>query len=470
MKKLGILFSAALALSACSTTGQKEAKNAPTPGYQSYSSGSFALRPIKEVTLDNGLKIVLIHDPSLPRISLTLLVKTGLLQDPHGLEGLNAMTAYLLEQGTQTRPALKLADDFGKLGTELAITPGADFTLVFADSLSSSSQDLLTLFSDVVMNPAFADPELRRLKSQVLAGLKKKVDNPSSYADDKMDELLYSPQAYAFDTNGTPASVQKMRKQDVIRHYLTYYRPNNASLAVVGNFDASFEDQVKSTFAQWTKRTIPALKTAEVPPVSELQVTLMTKKNLQQTQIRLAKIGIQRNDPDFIKLRVANEILGGGFSSRLNQKVRDDLGLTYSIYSGFDSRAVTGSFEISTFTKNETVGRTLDETLKVVQDFVDKGATEAELAAAKNLLIGQFPRAIETADKTAFNILALDFYGIPLSYLTDYNKNVEKVTLKDVNEVIKKHITDTKFKVLIYGEPQVASQLKNYKVKKSAVH
>lgn len=472
MKAFKFIFIPALCLLAsCSTPSVKKAvETTPTPGYQVYSSGSFNLRPLKEITLPNGLKVVFIYDSTLPRVSLTLLVKTGVLQDPRGKEGLNALTAYMLEQGTQSQPALKLADAFGQLGTELAITPGADFTLLFADSLSTSRDRLLSLFADVAMNPAFTDAEIARIKSQMLAGLQRKTDDPSNFADDKIEELLYGPNPYGEETNGNIASVKKLRKQDVIRHYLTYYRPNNASLAVVGKYDADFENKVRAAFADWSMRTIPQPKTPAIPSVEGLKVDLLTKRNLQQAQIRLAQVGIQRQDPDFLKLRVANEILGGGFSSRLNQHVRDDLGLTYSIYSYFDSRAAGGSFEISTFTKNDTVGRTLDETLKVVANYVKEGANEKELDAAKNLLIGQFPRAIETADKTAFNVLALDFYGIPLTYLTDYNKNIEKISLKDVNEVIKKHLTGDNFKILVYADPKVAPQLKDYKVDRNQVH
>ncbi len=465
-KTTPLLFLAACILSACSSSPKKEVKKAPVEAYKAFGSGSFALRPLKEVTLDNGLKIIFIHDDTLPRISLTMLFKSGVLQDPRGLEGLNAITTYLLEQGTQTRSALQLADDFGQFGSEANLTPGSDFSLAFADSLSSSGEELLKVFADMVMNPAFADKEIVRMKSQILAGLQKKVDNPSSYADERSESFLFGAHAYHYDTNGTPAAVRKIRKQDIIRHYLMYFRPNNSSLAVVGSFGDDFEEQTKAIFSKWTKRNIPHLEQEKIPAVDALKIHLVTKKNLQQAQLRLAQVGMKRNDPDFLKLRVANEILGGSFASRLNQKVRAELGLTYSINSSFDSRADGGMFEISTFTKNETVEKTLNETLKVMKDFVDNGVNEKELQAAKNLLIGQFPRAIETSDKTAFNILALDFYGIPKSYLTDYNRNIEKITLKDVNDVIKRRLSAQNFKVLIYADPKVANQLKDLHVQR----
>src|SRR5690606_32670348 len=121
-------------------------------------------------------------DNSLPRVSLTMLVKTGALQEAANFAGLNAMTSYLLEQGTTKRSATQVADDFGQLGSSLDISPGADTTTIYADSLSTQSDALLDLFTDVTLNPAFKDPEINRMRSQMLASLQKKIDNPSSFA------------------------------------------------------------------------------------------------------------------------------------------------------------------------------------------------------------------------------------------------------------------------------------------------
>lgn len=448
---------------ACSSTPKSGSTPAPSAGYVSKGSGSFRLMPYKEITLANGLKVVFIQDATLPRVSLTMLVKTGMVQEPVTHAGLNALTAYLLEQGTQTREAITIADDFGQIGSSLDVSPGPDFTTIYTDSLSTDATTALKLFADVTMNPAFKDREINRIRSQLIAGLQKKIDNPSAFIDDESDKFLFGAHPYGRDESGSRATLMTIRKQDIIRHYLTYYRPNNASLAVVGNITADFEKQVEETFGKWTKRTTPVTQSEQAPAIEGLQVKLIVKRGLQQTQIRIAQMGLERNSADYLKLRVANETLGGGFASRLNQKVRDDLGLTYSISSGFDSRKEKGSFEIGTFTKNETAGRTLEESLKVFTDYTASGPTEAELAAAKNQIIGQFPRAIETADRLAFNILALDFYGVPMEYLTDFNKNVNGIGIKDVNSAIKGRLDPGKLKITVYGDPKIIPQFEKYK-------
>lgn len=447
---------------ACSSSSKKTGAP-PSAGYVAKSNGSFKLQPYKEISLANGLKIFLIHDASLPRVSLTLMLKTGSMQEPSARPGLNALTSYLLEQGTQTRTAIKIADDFGQLGSEIDINPGADITTVYADSLTTGASELLTLFSDVVMNPAFKDAEVSRMRSQMVAALQKKIDNPSAYADDEMDKYLFGAHPYGRDVNGTIEGVRGITKQDIIKHYLTFYRPNNASLAVVGNFGEDYEKQVQEAFAKWTKRTIPQVQ-AEAPPATEsLQVKLIVKKGLQQTQIRIGQLGISRDSADYLPLRLGNEVLGGGFASRLNQSVRDDLGLTYSIYSSFDVRKERGSFEVSTFTKNETAGKTFEEALKVVSGYVEQGAQESEITAGRNQMVGQFPRAIETADRLAYNLLALDFYGIPVDYLTNFNKNVAGISLKEANSAFKRTVEPMKLKVLVYGDEKIIPQFEKYK-------
>lgn len=422
------------------------------------------LRPVRETQLENGLKIIFINDNSLPRVSLALLAKVGSFEDPAGKEGLNFMTARLLEQGTQSKSATVIADELGQLGTEISIEPNSDFTMITMDSLANSTDKLLALFSEIVLNPAFTDGELSRMRAQVLAEIQKRVDDPSSYASEKFETFLYGPHPYASDIMGEAKTIRKISKQDVIRHYLNNYRPNNAMLAVVGRYSKDFEAKVSEAFSKWHGKPIREQKFPELKDWKGIETLVLTKPGLQQTQIRIGELGIRRSDPDFLKLRLANVALGGEFASRLNQHVRAELGLTYSISSAFDSRLDRGPFMIDTFTKNETVGKTVDESLKVYDEFVAKGMTEEELKAAKQQLVSQFPRAIETVDRYAYNILALTFYGIPLSYLHDFSKNVEAITLPEVNAAIQSHLSTENLRILIYtDQKKLGDQLKAYK-------
>ena len=460
MKKYFLFF----LIAGCASQPPKQTVVVNQTSNTSSKNSQVALRPIKTVELENGLKIYFIEDQTLPRVSLELLVKVGLPQEPVELDGLNAFTAELLEQGTQKKSATILADEFGQIGTEMATAPGGDFTFLSADSLAKDKNQLLSLFSDVVLNPAFKETEIERLKSNVKARIIKKIDNPSGYTDDQFDKFLFGDHPYAKDIAGDLKSLKKISKSQITKHYLNWYRPNNSTLAVVGSLTPDFEEQVISAFKDWKSRPLKMDTMKELSQVDGLQVKLFSKTGLKQTQIRMGRLGVARKTPEFLALRAANEILGGGMASRLMQKVRDQLGLTYGISSGFEFRKEKGAFSISTFTKNESAGQTVQEAIKVYDQFIEQGITDKELNAAKAQMIAQFPRSMETADRFGYNLLLLDFYGIPTSYLTDFISNVEKISVDQVNSAIRKHLAVDQLKVVIFGdEKQILPQLESFK-------
>lgn len=445
MKKIGILLS--LFILSCASQPK-------------YATNQFQLKKYQEVKMENGLRLLLLEDSSLPRVSLLMMIQVGSFHNPQGQEGLNSMTVSLLDAGTTTRSAMKLADEFGQLGTEIDTSSSADYSMVSVSGLSTTKETLLDLFADVILNPAFAPQEIERTRSQALAALAKTIDQPSGYTEQLFDLELFGNHPYAYPNLGTADAVKKISRSDIMRHYFKYFRPNNSILAVTGKFDADFVEKIKKAFSGWQAKEVeqPMVQLRED---KDGYVKLVSKKDLQQAQIRIGQLGIKRTDPDFMNLRIANLALGGAFGSRLNQKVRDDLGLTYSISSSSSPLYDRGSLEISTFTRNDKVYETISETQKVVQDFVKEGITPSELSATKSLMIGQFPGAIETVDKLAINLLVLRRYGISDDYLHHFMKNVDAVTVKDVNRAIQKHYRPEQMKVLIYAdETQVLDRLK----------
>lgn len=431
------------------------------PVQTTVKEGSLRLRAYEQQTLKNGLKIIFVHDDTLPRVSLSLIVKAGLQQE--SIPGVNAFTAGLLEQGTRHKTASEIADELGDMGTTFSVIPSVDFTMMSADALSPSAEKLFRLFSELIQKPSFGDAEINRLRSQTLAHIERKKENASGVADDYFDAHLFSGHPYQRDVEGTQKSIKGLKKKEIIQHYLSWYRPNNSLLAVVGAFDENLKTLIVNQMEEWSPKKIQNIEFKESNESPRPAVLVYAKKGLAQTQVRMGLRGIPRSDPDYLTLRLAFEILGGGLSSRLMQRVRDDLGLTYSIQASLDARLEPGAFTISTFTKNVTVGQTVSEAKKIIQEFVDAGPTEKELEAAQNQLMGNFPRALETADRYAGNLLALEVYGVPMTYLTEFNKNVKKVTVSEINRVLKKHIDLSKLKIVIYGDTGVEAQLQDLK-------
>ncbi len=453
MSKLTLLLCLTLAIGCSSGPSRSPA------GFS--SSGELTLRPIQELTLPNGLRVIFIPESTLPRVSLHAFFKVGSYHDAKGMSGLNSLTAHLADQGTTTRSASQIADDFGQLGTELELSVDSDFTEFEVSGLAHQKTELLKYFADVILNPTFQAKDLERERKQMVAGLLRKYDSPSTVASDQFSTMLFGDHPYGVGEEGRLAGLKTIKRQDVIRHYFKYYRPNNAILVVAGDIDEGFKTQVQVQFGAWEQRALEAQAPAPfLEPMSQ-KFLLVHKKDLAQSQIRIGHAGIQRTDPDFLKLRLANVILGGTFQSRLNSRIRIELGLTYGISSSLDSRKDRGAFTMTSFSRNDKASQTVQEAMAVFANYVEKGATEKELQDAKEYLKGQFPVALETVDSYAMNLCLLRLYGISDDYLKNFYRNVSNISLSEVNAAIKKHFDPKKLQVLVYSDKkQVLESLK----------
>jgi zinc protease len=414
------------------------------------SKGGFQLPTYEEKVLANGLQLLFVPDSTLPYVTYSMLIRTGSSQDPAGESGLASFVAELLDKGTVKRTAPQIAQELGQMGADFSASASQDFTSISASGLAPQAEELLKNFTEIVMQPAFSDTEIDRLRKQTVAEIGREIDSPEAFAGRAFDSYLFGSHSYGQASIGTLESVKALKKKNIIQHYLRYYRPNNAILAVVGKYTPELAAQVEKSFGAWTKRDVPAPTFGTVPPIEGVQIRLVDKPGLVQAQIRIGNLGIKRKSDDYLVLRVANTILGGAFASRLNSRIRRDLGLTYNIGSHFDALQDTGSFEISTFTKNQTVGQTVSETLKILSDFKANGVTSDEVDSTKGYLKGIFPSAIETPEKLAFNLMILRFYELPDTYLTNYLRDIDRISASDVNRAIKKHIDDKNLKVLVY--------------------
>jgi zinc protease len=289
------------------------------------------------------------------------------------------------------------------------------------------------------------------------------LDNPSDFATQAFQEFLFSPHPYSRIGLGKRQDVARLKKTQIIRFYLENVRPNNSLLAVVGDFPETILSQLESALKTWRPRNIKPLNYEVPAPITGLQFRLVHKSDLNQTQVRMGHEGVPRTNKDYLTLRVANLILGQGFTSRLVDHIRDNLGLTYHIATDLEAMLNTGSFEISTFTRSEKTGVAISEILKVYKKFVDEGVTPQEVENAKGFLQGGFGRSLETAERLAFNLLLLRNYGVPDTYLTRFEDNVENISVADVNRVVKTYFRPEQMRVLILAnQGLVLSQLKQW--------
>lgn len=427
------------------------------------TGGDGILKNFSEHQLSNGLRVLLIPDSRLPVVSYQMLVKAGYVEDPVGQSGIAIMVASLLNKGIRHKNANQIADEIALKGSQYGTVTEADYSLVYMSGLSKYKNDVLTLFADIVTSPTFTKQEMDRLNKQLLASLSERSDNPGALANFAFQDYLFGPHPYGRSPLRRRQELNSISRSQLIRFYLENYRPNNSMLAVVGDFGPDILSQLESHFKSWTQRKQKPVTMPSLVPIEKLQLRLVQKKDLTQAQIHIGHYSVPRNHVDYLALRLANTILGQGFTSRLVDKIRDNLGLTYSISSNIDSEKVAGVFEISTFARNEKVGEVIQQVLKILREFAAKGVTKEELENAKGYFIGSFGRSIETPERLASALLGLRFYGISDSYLTHFEEEVESVSLSDLNRVIRTHFHPDKLKILVLAnESAVESSLTQF--------
>jgi zinc protease len=424
-------------------------------------ASGFQLRHFKETTLSNGMKVLLVDDRALPYITYSMMFKVGAAHDPETMPGLSNFVAEMINKGTQKLNAIQIADKFGAIGASYDSDTDYDFTQLNASGLSQYSDELLDIYSSIITEANFSKEEIKRLKLQVLDAIKKSTEEPGSFSSLAYQDYLYLAHPYSRAVMGKRKGISSIEQKHVVRHFRQYYRPNNAILAVVGNYSDDIVDKLEKHFGNWKSKEVPALQFPTLPQIQGHQIRIVDKGDLVQSEIRIGHYGIRRDNPDFQKLRLANTILGGGFASRLMQEVRVRSGLTYGISSGFDARKDSGPFTISTFTRNDKVGETVKKTLQELERFRAQGATDEEVKDAKAFMIGNFPRAIETAEKLANNLMVLRLYNVSDDYLEDFVENVQKISTTEVNAVIKNYLRPENLKILVYANSgSVKEQLK----------
>lgn len=427
------------------------------------SDQGFVPRSYQEFSLKNGLKVLVVQDHSLPYLSLSMMLKTGIVTEPKGKDGVAAMTAGLLDRGTLRKSSTRLAEALNDLATEFDANVSSDSSSFRVSSLAKDQAELLKLFAEIVLEPGFESSEIERLRKEYISGIAKLADNPSGFADRAFEQLLFVGSAYSKPDSGYLKTLRAITRSDIIKYYSENYRPNNAQLLVVGQIAPDLEAKLEALFGKWQPKEIREPAFVSPLAIQGHDLTIVNKSDMVQSQIRMGHFSIPRNHPDFLKVRIANAILGSGFTSRLMSRIRDELGLTYSVSSQFSAQKNLGSLEIKTFTRNEKLGESLAEILKVYSKFHEEGVSAQEVDDAKNFLIGQFPQAIETAESWANNLALLRLYGIPDTYLTEFIPTVKAITVAEVNETIKKYFSPSTLRILVFStEKVVRDQLTSF--------
>lgn len=414
---------------------------------------ALSLPPTTTRVLDNGLRLVVVRKAELPEADFLLVVGSGNEANPPGRSGLARFTASLLTTGTTTRSALQIADQEAYLGARLGASSGWDASTISLHVPTAQLDSALALFADVALRPAFAPKEMERLRSQWLTSLVQLRDRGPAIADRAFAGVLYGAEnPYGQPVTGTENAARAVTRAEVERFYRTYYRPNNATLVVVGDVEpADVARRAEALFGAWQRDSVPATAVARPPALTGATIYLIDKPGAPQSSVRIGSVGVPRATPDYFPLLVANTILGGSFTSRLNQNLRETHGYTYGAGSAFDMRRAAGPFvaraEIVAGKTDSALVEFLRE-LSAIRDTVPA----AELARAKRYLQLQLPGDFETTTDVARQLVPLVLYRLPLDFYDTYVQRIGAVTQADVQRVARQYIDPARLDIVIVGD------------------
>jgi zinc protease len=423
-------------------------------------AGPLQLPPATRAKLGNGLQVVVIPTSRLPLVDFRVVVRAGAVNDPAGKEGLARLTAELMTQGAGARDARRIAEDIAFVGGSLDVSAGPEQVVATCEVLKKDFATGLELLRDVIVSPTFPDEEFKRQRDEALGEIEAAKNDPGTVANQALGPFLLGDSPLAHPPIGWEKSVRTLTREDVLAFHTGHVRPGNALLAVVGDVDPQATiAALEKAFSGWKGA---ANKTGEayqaVPQTRGRTVRIIDKPEVTQTQIRMACMGVPRNHPDYYPIRVANTILGSGFTSRLVNEIRVNQGLTYSISSRWVMYRNAGTFAIHTFTRNETIRKTIDATLAEVKKLLDQGPTPEELEKAQRYLTGQYPLGLQAPDALAAQVLDVDFYGLDPTTLETFQDKVGQVAMGDVRRALKSYFCTDDLRILVVSNPEVVKR------------
>ncbi len=421
------------------------------------------LPAVQAATLANGLELQVVEMHKVPVVDLEVVLDAGAVRDPADLPGLATFTATMLQQGAGRRGALEIADEVALLGAQLGTGASLDVATVSLHVPKRRLEPALDLLADVLLRPTFPDSEVTRQRELRRAQIVQQADNPAAIASIAFPAIVYGRRhPYGRPLNGTEASTDALTRDRVAAFYRTYYRPNVARVLVVGDVTlAEVRKLVAERLGAWEGGgggegaeggNVTTEPHAAPPPPSARAVYLIDKPGAAQSVIRIGHVGIARSSADYFALQVLNTILGGAFTSRLNQNLRETHGYTYGAFSQFAAGRMAGPFVASASVVTAKTDSSLLEFLKELRRIRDEAVPEDELAKAKAYITLGLPGDFETTAGAASRFRELLVYGLPRDYFEHYAERINAVTAADVQRVARQYIDPEHFDIVVVGD------------------
>ncbi len=418
------------------------------------ATGGFKLPPYSKIQLKNGMTVYLMEQHEVPLVQVIAAFPAGAVKDGKK-PGLANLAAEALLFGTKTYTKDQIQESLDFLGASYYSAAGTEVAEVGMSFASADTGKVLPILKSILTEPAFDGKEFEKRKKRMLMELVQNREVPRQVIGAYFKKFLFGDHPYGNPVSGTQESVKSINLEDIKTFYRDNYKSADSVIAIVGDFKtAAMKKKIAKLLKGWNpKGSSVAVDTkAALPNFSQNRLLLVNKGDATETQFLIGHFGILYNNPDYIGVQVINTILGGRFTSWLIQELRVKAGLTYGARSLFSTYKNAGTFYISSYTRTSKTEAAIDLALKVLDRLHSEGIDEETLVSAKNYMKGQYPPRYETTGRLANLLTDMFFYNYDESFINDFQKNVEGLTLAKTKELIKKYFSKDNLQFVLIGQ------------------
>lgn len=415
--------------------------------------GQFSFPEYKKAVLANGMTVYLLEKHDIPVITVKAIVKAGSVNDP--ISGLASMTAEGLLLGSKKYNKVQLEQVTDNIGAGFEAGSNKESSYINADFLAKDADVMFDVIKSVLTEPTFNAKEFAKFQKQNVELLAQQKESPNKVIRGYYSKFVFDKHAYANPVEGDQQSIATITPKQLATFHNSYYQPVNTAITVVGDFNSNLMKlELEALFADWNNtQPVPQLDlNYAVPVMDKSRVLVVNKANATETTFIFGGVGIAKDNPDYIGIQLVNTILGGRFTSWLNDELRVNSGLTYGAGSGFSAWSQSGLFSISSFTQTSTTEQAVDLAIETYERLWEKGVDQETLDSAKAYLKGQFPPRYETSEQLADILGDMYVYGINESYINNFESQVDSLTLDETQSLVNQYFPNKNLQFVMIGQ------------------
>jgi predicted Zn-dependent peptidase len=420
---------------------------------------AFAFPEIVRHTLPNGLEVRTVEHTSVPVVTILLQVEGGSGADGSDKEGLSAIVADMVDEGTGALSAIDVSDALARIGGDYDVDVSPDVTVFSLTTLARFAVRGASLLAEMTTRPSLRDTDFTRVRQMRLDRLKQLKDLPPAVAERAFLRLMYARHPYGHVPIGSDAALRRMTLDDVSALHAVSFRPSRATLVVTGALShGELVAIAAAAFGEWAEdgsssKAVQRASAIEPPEVAPPRLTIVPRDGAAQSELRIGHLAARRNTPDYPALLVMNSLLGGQFVSRINLKLREEKGYTYGARTGFDWRRGLSPFVLQASVHTASTANAIADAIVEIEGLRgSRPPTHDELVLAKASLTRGYPRNFETAQQVARSVAQLALYDLPDTYFAEFVPRVNAIGADDVTRVATRYLAPAKLSTLIVGD------------------